>query len=67
MQKSSTGSLSVLIVYLLVQVPMKEILNAGNFDMEKASASAGWLQSLKIPQQMTGEAVEYGITSFVYR
>ncbi|DBA77022.1 TPA: hypothetical protein ACH3X1_009610 [Trebouxia sp. C0004] len=49
------------------KVPMKEILNTGNFDMEKASASAGWLQRLKNPEQMTGEAVEYGITSFVYR
>ncbi|DBA81158.1 TPA: hypothetical protein ACH3X2_007121 [Trebouxia sp. C0005] len=49
------------------KVPMKQILNTGNFDMEKASASAGWLQSLKNPEPQTGEAVEYGITSFVYR
>jgi G3E family GTPase len=52
---------------MLVQVPMKEILNTSNFDMERASASAGWLQSLRNPEPVTGEAMEYGITSFVYR
>jgi len=39
-----------LLVYwwcMLVQVPMKEILNTSNFDMERASASAGWLQSFQ--------------------
>ena len=53
-------------VQLLVKVSMKKILNTGNFDMEQAAASAGWLQSLKNPEQ-SSEAEEYGITSFVYR
>ena len=49
------------------QVPVSKILNTGNFDMEKASAAAGWLQSLKAARPSPGEAVEFGITSFVYR
>ena len=35
--------------------------------MAKASAAAGWLQSLKAVKPAPGEAVEYGISSFVYR
>lgn len=54
-------------VQLLVKVSMKKILNTGNFDMEQAAASAGWLQSLKKNPGQSSEAEEYGITSFVYR
>ena len=46
-------------------VDLKEILNAGLFNMEDAVTSAGWLRSLK--EDMVPETEEYGISSFVYR
>jgi len=43
---------------------MKEILNTGKFDMEKAERSAGWIQELN--NIHTPETEEYGIGSFVF-
>lgn len=47
------------------KVDVKEILNTGLFDMDKAITSAGWLHSLA--EKPTPETIEYGISSFVYR
>lgn len=47
------------------KVALKEILNTGLFDMQKAVTSSGWLQSLN--EDMVPETEEYGISSFVYR
>lgn len=46
---------------------MTDILNTGNFDMEKAATAPGWLHSLRSSEPVASESVEYGITSFVYR
>lgn len=51
----------------LLQVQLQEILNTGNFSMEKAATSPGWLQSLRDAKPATGEALEYSVSSFVYR
>lgn len=55
------------------RVDLKEILNTGLFDFEKAATSAGWLQSLnEMTKQSNGkmapkpETEEYGISSFIY-
>jgi G3E family GTPase len=46
-------------------VPLKEILNTGLFDFEKASNAAGWLKTLR--GQESSEADSYGFGSFVFR
>ncbi|WDF04764.1 GTP-binding protein [Shouchella hunanensis] len=49
------------------EVPIKEILNTGLFDFDKASESAGWLKELELgPENHTPETEEYGISSFVF-
>lgn len=47
------------------RVPLRTILDTGLFDMEKASASAGWLQELNREHRPETEA--FGIGSFVFR
>ena len=46
---------------------MTDILNTGNFSMDKAATSAGWLHSLRYEGPVKSETAEYGISSFVYR
>lgn len=44
---------------------LKEVINTGRFDFERASQAPGWLQEARgthVP-----ETIEYGITSFTYK
>jgi G3E family GTPase len=47
------------------KVDLKEILNTGLFDFEKASMSAGWIKELE--NEHMPETEEYGISSTVFR
>lgn len=51
----------------MLQVPVKDIVGTGRFDLDKAQRSAGWLQSLLKDGPLVPETEEYGISSFVYR
>jgi G3E family GTPase len=54
-----------LIVTQNSKVELKEILNTGMFDFEKAAQAPGWLKTLR--GEETSEKDEYGFSSFVYR
>ncbi|MEY2988791.1 MAG: hypothetical protein RJB13_2312 [Pseudomonadota bacterium] len=54
-----------LLVTQNSQVELKEILNTGLFDFEKAAQAPGWLKTLR--GEETSEKDEYGFSSFVYR
>lgn len=54
-----------LLVTQNSQVDLKEILNTGLFNFEKAAQAPGWLKTLR--GQETSEKDEYGFSSFVYR
>lgn len=47
------------------KVHLKNVINTGLFDYEKAEASAGWIQELE--NEHVPETEEYGISSFVFR
>lgn len=49
------------------KVDLKDILGTQLFDFEKAVTSAGWIEALENPEEKEeGEALEYGIETFVY-
>jgi len=47
------------------KIDLREVINTGLFDFEKAEASAGWIKELE--NEHTPETEEYGIGSFVFR
>lgn len=44
---------------------LKEILDTGLFNLDKAQMNVGWMMSLR--EEINPETIEYGISSFVYR
>jgi len=48
------------------QVSLKDILDTGRFDLDKAAASAGWVAAIENTEEEKPETEEYGISSFVY-
>ena len=46
------------------EIDLREVINTGLFDFEKAEASAGWIRELE--NEHTPETEEYGIGSFVF-
>lgn len=49
-------------------VDIDEIIDTNNFDLEKVSLSAGWIEAFENPEEEEeGEALEYGIDTFVYK
>lgn len=50
------------------EVELKEILNTGLFDFEKASSAPTWIKELEWSNEIhTPETEEYGISNFVFR
>jgi len=47
------------------RIDLKEILDTGRFDMDKAKDAPGWLKVLRGDEE--SETVEFGIASFLYR
>ena len=51
------------------EIPNEKILDTHNFNFDKASSSAGWVEELEREEEeeeAEGEALEYGISTFVY-
>ena len=51
------------------KVDIKEILDTKLFDYEASTMTAGWIEALENPEEMneSGEELEYGISTFVYK
>ena len=47
------------------KINLREVINTGIFDFEKAEASAGWIRELE--NEHVPETEEYGLGSFVFR
>lgn len=50
-------------------VPLSQMLFTDRFDLEKAAASAGWVEAIRNPEhheEESEELLEYGIETFVY-
>ncbi len=49
------------------KVNVDDIIETNNFDLEKVSNSAGWIEAFENPEEEEiGEKLEYGIDTFVY-
>lgn len=49
------------------KVSLDDIIDTNNFDLEKVSMSAGWIEAFENPEEHEeGEKLEYGIDTFVY-
>eukprot|EP00980_Cylindrotheca_fusiformis_P029688 scaffold23708_cov152-Cylindrotheca_fusiformis.AAC.5 len=59
---------AIIVTASFGKMDLKQILKTNMFNMEEASEAPGWLVSLKDGvDAASGEADEYGVTSFVYR
>ena len=49
-------------------IDLDEIIYTGMFDFERVATSATWIQAVEsdVPEEEEGEALEYGIDTFVY-
>lgn len=54
-----------IIPAVMGQVPLKQILNTGRFDFDRASQAPGWLKELR--GEHVPETEEYGISSTAYQ
>ena len=56
-----------IIEATFADVPIKDVIDTGSFDFEKASVSAGWIEAMEHPEEHEeGESEEYGIGTMVY-